>query len=204
MKKLNKDLLLIFTRNPELGKCKTRLAATVGDQAALQIYRFLLVHTVTVTRNLDQHKVVYYSDSIWEDDLWDKTIYEKQLQEGADLGERMANAFKKGFDAGFENIVIIGSDMYDLAPSDLEEAFQKLLSSEYVLGPAHDGGYYLLGMKKYNPDLFKNKKWGTSTVLQDTLNNLKGQSTYLMKTKNDIDVYDDIKDIEVFHPFLKT
>lgn len=204
MKKLNKDLLLIFTRNPELGKCKTRLAATVGDQAALQIYRFLLVHTVTVTRNLDQHKVVYYSDNIWEDDLWDKTIYEKQLQEGADLGERMADAFKKGFDAGFENIVIIGSDMYDLAPSDLEEAFQKLLSSEYVLGPAHDGGYYLLGMKKYNPDLFKNKKWGTSTVLQDTLNNLKGQSTYLMKTKNDIDVYDDIKDIEVFHPFLKT
>ncbi len=203
LKESQKNLLLIFTRNPELGKCKTRLAATVGDIAALEIYRFLLSHTARVTRGLNLIKEVHYSETIWEDDLWDKTDFDKKLQKGKDLGERMCNAFKNGFDRGFEKITIIGSDLYDLKSVDLEMAFNKLAHSDYVLGPAQDGGYYLLGMKKFNPNLFKNKKWGTEKVLKDTLADIENESISLLELKNDIDVYEDIKDIEAFQPFLK-
>lgn len=198
------NLLLIFTRNPELGKCKTRLAATIGDVAALSIYNFLLAHTVTVTKNLNACKRVYYSDTIWENDIWDATIYEKKLQIGNDLGERMKNAFAEGFEKGFQKIIIIGSDLYDLEQADLKHAFQELDHSDYVFGPALDGGYYLLGMKQMNTKIFENKKWGTPKVLQATLENLKQENIRLLKPKNDIDIFEDIKDVQAFQPFLKS
>ena len=199
----SKNLLLIFTRNPELGKCKTRLAATVGDITALEIYKFLLKHTASLTKNIYAEKQVYYSEEIWEEDTWDNDIYNKRLQEGSDLGERMNNAFREGFTADFEHIIIIGSDMYDLAQEEIENAFIKLDTNDFVIGPATDGGYYLLGMKTIHSKLFKNKIWGTNTVLQDTLNDLKNTKTHILEAKNDVDIYEDIKDIEVFKPFIK-
>ncbi|MCK0188825.1 TIGR04282 family arsenosugar biosynthesis glycosyltransferase [Arenibacter sp. F20364] len=198
-----KDLLIIFTRNPELGKCKTRLAATVGDLAALNIYNFLLDHTKNITKGLNVTKWVCYSDDIWEDDLWDNQVYEKKVQSGNDLGERMGNAFKDGFNAGYEKIIIIGSDMYDLNENDLLEAFNFLGHRDYVIGPAIDGGYYLLGMNVYNPALFNNKTWGTDTVLEATLQDLNNENHGLLAPKNDIDYFEDIKDIEIFRTFLK-
>ncbi len=199
----SKNLLLIFTRNPELGKCKTRLAAAVGDQAALDIYNFLLNHTVQITKNLTTDKIVYYSEEIWKNDIWDINTFDKKLQKGLDLGERMSNAFKNGFEKGYQKIIIIGSDMYDLSQEDIENAFLKLSDNDYVIGPAEDGGYYLLGMTKWNKNLFKNKEWGTQTVLNDTLNTLKNEKKQLLETKNDVDYYEDIKDINVFQQFLK-
>jgi len=200
---LSKNLLLILTRNPELGKCKTRLASKVGDKAALEIYKFLLDKTVSFTKDLKVEKWVYYSEEVWENDIWNNNLYSKKLQTGTDLGERMMNAFKEGFQAGFKNIIIIGSDMYHLNQSDLEEAFSKLEHHEYVIGPAEDGGYYLLGMKSLKTALFQNKKWGTNTVLADTLSDIKEDSFVLLNEKNDVDYYEDIKDIEAFAPFLK-
>lgn len=198
-----KDLLLILTRNPELGKCKTRLAAKVGDQTALDIYKFLLDHTVSFTKDLEVTKWVYYSEKIWKDDIWNPKTYHKKLQKGKDLGERMLNAFKEGFEAGFENIIVIGSDMYHLNQTDLENAFSKLNNHDYVVGPAEDGGYYLLGMKTLNETLFLGKEWGTDSVLTDTLKDLKSEEVALLDEKNDIDYYEDIKDIKAFAPYLK-
>lgn len=203
MKAKTENLLLIFTRNPELGRCKTRLAATVGDQTALEIYKFLLAHTVTISVQLDVHKEVHYSEEIWEDDIWDNSIYSKKLQTGTDLGERMANAFKSGFKSGYKKIIVIGSDMYDLNQGDLEDAFGALEETDFVVGPAIDGGYYLLGMKTYNEALFNDKAWGTGNVLSDTLKNLEGERFELLKERNDIDYYNDIKDIKAFQQFLK-
>ena len=199
----SKNLLLIFTRNPILGQCKTRLAATVGDKVALDIYRFLLNHTFAITKELPVHKQVYYSNEIWQDDIWDNSIFDKRLQQGSDLGERMANAFTKGFEEGFENIIIIGSDMYDLDMTDLEAAFNALIQNDFVIGPAEDGGYYLLGMNTINESVFKNKTWGKEKVFQSTMDDLKNEKVYLLKSKNDIDLYDDIKHIEAFQPYLK-
>ena len=202
-KQLSKNLLLILTRNPELGKCKSRLAAKVGDQAALEIYNFLLDKTVSFTKDLKVEKWVYYSETIWMDDIWDNKVYKKKLQVGNDLGERMMNAFDEGFKAGFENIIIIGSDMFHLDQTDLEAAFSKLMDHDFVLGPAEDGGYYLLGMKSLKKELFQNKEWGTNTVLADTLSDIKDEKFVLLDEKNDVDYYEDIKDIEAFAPFLK-
>lgn len=199
----NKDLLIIFTRNPELGKCKTRLAAKVGDPAALDIYKFLLAHTVSITKDLRVTKQVYYSQDIWENDIWEPNSYQKKLQKGEDLGERMATAFTEGFRDGYEKIIIIGSDMYDLSQTDVEAAFQRLEEHDFVVGPAEDGGYYLLGMHFLKKELFQDKLWGTPSVLPATLEDLKGTNYGLLPIKNDVDHYEDIKDIQAFKPFLK-
>jgi len=197
-----KNLLLIFTRNPELGKCKTRLASKIGDQAALDVYKFLLQHTVSITQNLEVTKEVHYSTAIQENDIWPTKTFNKKLQQGQDLGQRMENAFNEGFKNGYQNIIIIGSDMYDLTQADLEAAFDSLVSNEYVIGPAVDGGYYLFGMKSLHPQVFKDKNWGTETVLQDTIKNIKEKKLKLLEERNDIDYYEDIKDITVFQKFL--
>ncbi len=186
-----------------MGKCKTRLAAKVGDKVALDIYKFLLDRTVSFTKELDVEKWVYYSGSIWENDVWDQRIYQKKLQIGNNLGERMLNAFQEAFNSRFEKIIIIGSDMYHLSKADLEEAFQQLEDHDYVVGPAEDGGYYLLGMKSLKKEVFHNKSWGTDTVLSDTLKDLETGSICMLPVKNDVDYYEDIKNIQAFQPFLK-
>ncbi|MDP5060335.1 MAG: TIGR04282 family arsenosugar biosynthesis glycosyltransferase [Maribacter sp.] len=197
------NLLLIFTRNPELGKGKRRLAATIGDQAALDIYKFLLNHTVAITKNLYAEKEVYYSEEIWKNDIWENQKFGKKLQVGEDLGARMANAFQQGFQKKYQKIIIIGSDMLDLSQEDLENAFKALEKNDFVVGPAEDGGYYLLGMKKFLPTLFYDKAWGSETVLKDTLADLKNETTALLETRNDVDYYEAIKDIDAFAPYLK-
>lgn len=199
----NKELLLIFIRNPILGKCKTRLAASVGDRNALDIYNVLLLHTQKITQGLAVDKWVCYSDYIEENDVWRSPEYQKKLQQGQGLGNRMANAFIDGFSKGYKKIIIIGSDMYDLDQKEIEAAFSTLETNDYVLGPAMDGGYYLLGMKTLMPDLFVGKAWGTDTVLKNTLAHLTNEKYSLLSPKNDIDYYKDVKDIAIFKPFLK-
>jgi len=200
---MNDCLLIIFTRNPELGKVKTRLAKTIGDQSALEIYKFLLNHTNTITTNLTVSKQVHYSIKIRDNDLWDEVVYNKKQQLGDDLGLRMNHAFEQGFKDGFQKIIIIGSDMYDLSQSDIEKAFSELENHNFVLGPAEDGGYYLIGMKQLKSSIFLHKKWGTHTVLEDTLADLKDESIKLLPLRNDVDIYEDIKDVEVFQDFIK-
>ena len=191
---MSKNRLIIFTRNPELGKVKTRLAASIGDKKALKIYTFLLNKTKEVTLNLPCNKVVYYSVKIRQNDLWSANFYEKEPQKGNDLGERMENAFKDAFAKGYEKVLIIGSDLYDLTPKHIHEAFETLKNNDVVIGPAKDGGYYLLGMKTLQTTIFKNKKWGTATVRKETLKDLQNASIHVLEELNDIDVYEDLKE----------
>ena len=187
------NLIITFTRNPELGKVKTRLAKTIGEASALAIYIKLLEHTESVLRNIDSDKAVYYSVQIRENDLWDSNIYQKHQQFGDDLGIRMQNAFKAGFDAGYSKIVIVGSDLHDLQPKHITQAFDALDTNDVTIGPAEDGGYYLLGMKTLYKDVFENKNWGTETVFEDTIKNLKNESVFLLEQLNDVDTYEDIE-----------
>ncbi len=199
---MTKNLVLIFTRNPELGKCKTRLAKTVGDENALTIYKMLLQHTADVVEQVNCDKAVYYSVKVRTNDLWNDSIYRKHQQHGADLGYRMQNAFKDSFDAGYEKVLIVGSDLYDLEPHHIQDAFNKLDSNDVIIGPAEDGGYYLLGMKTLLPNIFENKNWGTETVRAATLNDLKTEKVAQLEILNDIDIYDDAKDYTTFKPYL--
>lgn len=197
-----KKALVIFTRNPELGKVKTRLAKTVGDESALDIYKFLIQHTVKVTKDLKVDKYVFYSEGIRKNDAWNVDVFRKKLQEGNDLGERMHNAFLEIFKMGYEKAVIIGCDMFDWEKKDLEAAFMGLNDFDFVIGPATDGGYYLLGMKHPKQILFQNKEWGASSVLEQTLIDLKGENYLLLKERNDIDHFEDLEGIEAFQRFL--
>ena len=202
---MSKNLLLIFTRNPELGKTKTRLAKTVGDETALEIYKFLLEKTRDISSKVTSDKAVYYSIKIRENDIWDSSTYQKHQQVGEDLGIRMLNAFKNGFKAGYEKVMIIGSDLYDLTSEDIENAFDELNNNDLVIGPAEDGGYYLLGMNSLHSTIFKNKNWGTETVRKDTLSDLKDKKVKLLAFKNDIDVYEDIINIpEIMSKFINS
>ena len=199
---VSKKALIVFTRNPELGRCKTRLAATIGDQSALDVYRFLLDHTVKITSHLSADVYVYYSEKIREIDIWNTSVFRKKQQQGLDLGAKMQHAFTEVFGMGYQKAIIIGSDMYDINTQDLEDAFLTLEHNNFVVGPAQDGGYYLLGMKQLKTSLFKNKKWGTSTVLSDTLKNLTLEKVSILPEKNDVDYFEDIKDIKVFEKFF--
>lgn len=200
---MKKRLLLIFTKNPELGKCKTRLAKTIGNQAALNIYKHLLQHTAQVTRQVNSDKQVFYSQEIIQEDDFDSRLFKKKIQQGKDLGAKMNQAFAEAFQEGYGQVIIIGSDLFHLNPENIEEAFQHLDDNEVVIGPAKDGGYYLLGMKSFIPEVFQQKKWSTSTVLRDTLADLKSKKVTLLASKNDIDTFEDIKEISVFQQYLK-
>ena len=199
----DKNLIITFTRNPELGKVKTRLAKTIGNPSALAIYKKLLKHTESVLKPLTCDKAVYYSVKIRVNDIWDSNMYQKHQQNGDDLGERMANAFKNGFKSDYQKIIIVGSDLYDLKTAHINQAFEALENNDVVLGPAEDGGYYLLGMKQFYPKLFQNKNWGTSSVLKDTLENLEQENVFLLDTLNDIDVMDDIEQYNDLKALIK-
>lgn len=199
---MNKNLIIVFTRNPEYGKVKTRLAKTIGNDSALNIYKFLLNHTEKTIRNLNCDKTIYYSEKIRENDIWNPSIYQKHQQQGDNLGIRMLNAFENAFKKNYHKVLIVGSDLFDLNKNHLEEAFSKLEENDIVIGPAKDGGYYLLGMKKLHSTIFLNKNWGTSTVLNDTLNNLQSESVFLLEVLNDIDIYEDMKDNFTLKSFI--
>lgn len=201
---MTKNALIIFTRNPELGKCKTRLAKSVGDEAALNIYKYLLQHTANVSKKVDAERFVFYSEAIQQHDIWDNNHFNKKLQKGNDLGERMQNAFKDLLNLGYKNVLIIGSDLLDLNETIIESAFKKLDTNNVVIGPAEDGGYYLLGMKTLHKSIFTNKNWGTENVRKDTLNDLQKCNVSLLQELNDIDTFDDMKHYQQLKPFYTT
>lgn len=161
--------LIIFIKNPVLGRVKTRLAKTVGAQMALDVYKYLLELTRNAAANLECNKAVYYSKSVDGADEWSNDVFDKFVQTGEDLGKRMWNAFSEAFEQGYEKVMIIGSDCPQLTQEVLEMAFDLLENVDIVVGPAKDGGYYLLGLKQPFKELFEDKEWSTDTVLEDTI-----------------------------------
>ena len=186
-------LIMVFVRNPELGHVKTRLAKSIGDQAALETYKILSKHTSKIISEIDSDQLIFYSDKIQDNDVWTATNCKKQIQTKGDLGQKMLAAFQYGFSLGYQKIIIIGSDLYSLSPRHIESAFEQLKNYDVVIGPALDGGYYLLGLNFIIPKIFKQKQWSTSSVLKETLSDLKEFNVNLLEPLNDIDTYEDLK-----------
>lgn len=186
--------LLIFIKNPIIGKVKTRLARTLGNEKALSIYHYLLHVTRENTALLRGVKrYLFYSDFVNTTDEWQNDLYEKHLQRGEDLGKRMYEAFKLCWQTN-THLVIIGADCPTLSPKILNDAFEALHKHDFVVGAAADGGYYLLGMRKTNEPtppqyLFEQVAWSTSQVLQTTLDRitLAQKKVYVLPTLTDID-----------------
>ncbi|MEO7045926.1 MAG: TIGR04282 family arsenosugar biosynthesis glycosyltransferase [Ferruginibacter sp.] len=188
-----KTALIIFVRKPELGKVKTRLAATLGDNTAHEIYKELLQHTHNIALKTTADRFVFYYNQIDTDDIWNQNNFIKKLQADADLGTKMNDAFAQIFGEGYERVVIIGSDCFELTAEIISNAFKQLNKNDVVIGPANDGGYYLLGMKKLHPQLFENKQWSTADVYQQTIADFEKQHIkyHALVTLRDVDTEED-------------
>ncbi len=185
-----KNALIIFIKNPALGKVKTRLAKTVGNENALEIYLELSRITrdsTSILKNIQPY--VFYSDFIDKNDDWANEIFKKRVQSGEDLGDRMSNAFHEILEQ-HQHVCIIGSDCPTLSVDILNQSFDLLQNHDFVVGPSTDGGYYLLGISSEKYEfLFKNMEWSTENVLSETLQRIaeNEKTVALLPALTDVD-----------------
>ncbi len=192
MQKNNTTALITFIKNPEKGKVKTRLAATVGEDKALAIYKALMGHTRNVALATNANRLLFYSQWINFEDKWSNEDFQKALQAEGDLGVKMKTAFATAFEDN-QKVVIIGSDCASLTPDIVSDAFTKLEGHDFVIGPAMDGGYYLLGMSYFEPRVFNDIAWSTDAVFPDTMKVIEGlgKTCGLLPELSDIDFEED-------------
>lgn len=187
---MSDNALIIFVKNPELGKVKTRLAKTIGHKAALDIYKKLITYTQKETTGAHADLIIYYSAHMDKGDEWRNV--QRKLQTAGDLGLRMSKAFEVELNQ-YKKVCIIGTDCAELTASHINEAFVMLDGNDFVLGPANDGGYYLLGMKQFEASIFENVVWSTDRVLKQTIDQIgivKG-TFQLLPELIDVDTIDD-------------
>ena len=196
----NQKKLIIFTRYPKPGTTKTRLIGALGANGAAELHRQMAERVVDVARELKasigiaiEIRFVGGDDSQMRQWLGNDIEYARQI--GLDLGERMDNAFKAGFHQGCDRIVVVGSDCPELTADILNEAFQALDHHPVVLGPASDGGYYLVGLKQRLSNIFQDIPWGTENVLEETRKVLSSLevSCALLKRLSDVDTPEDLQ-----------
>lgn len=193
---MKKAAIIIFIKNPDLGRVKKRLAQTVGDEAALEVYKQMLDQTLLITKSLSVDKFLYYDREAVTNDNWPDDLYKKNLQSGPTVSARITNAFKEVFDAGYEHVAIIGSDCFDLEERIIRLAFRQLDHFDAVLGPTKDGGSYLFGLTNYQSDVFNVGGWGTPTLsreLQKAIQRSK-KSCFLLSELPSITTVEDLTD----------
>jgi uncharacterized protein len=195
-----KNAIIIFAKYPRKGKVKTRLAKTIGDDIAMEIYKLCAEHTFTECQKLSKTGTLtylFYSHKRDKAEIknWTKSKFVLIPQEGQDLGERIYNAFDKVFKDGHSKVIIIGTDLPDISSEIIYSTLKYLDNFHAVIGPADDGGYYLLGLKSLKEEFFEGIEWSTDSVFKETINKLK---TNKVKTKtlpvlSDIDTVEDLK-----------
>lgn len=168
------EQLIVFVKAPRLGTVKTRLAKTMGAPAALAAYRRLVKTVLENLSRLDGVELRYTpDDAASEIQAWVQPGWHARPQGGGDLGVRMQRAFGDHFSNGANQVVIIGSDCPEATAGDIREAWRKLKTSDLAVGPATDGGYWLIGLRQPQPQLFEGIAWGGESVLAETLQRAK-------------------------------
>ncbi len=194
----DRSAVLLFIKSPEKGKVKSRLAKTIGEDAALDVYKCLVYSTLeNVKAGNHLFRLCFYppdSGAIIKNWLGDTYYYAPQ--HGGDLGERMKNAFVQAFSDGVKKVLVIGSDIPDLSISLIDEAFNALDTGDAVIGPAHDGGYYLIGFNRasFLPDIFQGIAWSTGSVFNQTMK-VFGKSdltVHVLTELSDVDTFEDL------------
>lgn len=195
MTEANEGGLAIFVKNLEPGKVKTRLAADTGPEKAMEVYKTLLQITHKACLPLPCQKWVHYSTFINRQDLWNQGGFEKRQQHGPTLGSRMASAFSDMFASGVSRAVLVGSDCPGLTTDLLTTALEALETHDVVLGPALDGGYYLIGMKKLWLEMFHDKPWSTDMVFAETMMDVKmlKLTDFQLPALRDVDTVEDLR-----------
>lgn len=193
---MTENQLIVFVKNLIPGTVKTRLAKDIGQDLAMEVYKELVSYTSEITDKIkDIDRVVYYSQYVEMWDFFDDEKYQKSLQEGNELGQKMLNAFYDSFENGYKKAILIGSDVPDLSKKVIMDAYAKLDDHDLVVGPAEDGGYYLIGMKDAHKELFENLTYGHDSVLQDLMDAAEDKDLKVaqVKTLFDLDTKADMK-----------
>ncbi|MBI4444619.1 MAG: TIGR04282 family arsenosugar biosynthesis glycosyltransferase [Acidobacteria bacterium] len=190
--------MAVFARYPRLGTVKTRLLGVLKPQECLDLHLSLLLDTLERVSTIPGSTVWLYLSDCSPDEMasfcTSSHISEKvqvRRQDGRDLGERLCNGLEQMLQT-CRPVILLGSDSPTLPLNYLRKAIRILRQSPVVLGPTEDGGYYLLGLQDFRVDLFQAIAWGTSAVLQQTLQNLRGQNPVLLPIWYDVDVPDDL------------
>ncbi len=187
----------VFVKFPEPGKVKTRLAESVGAEKACTLYTKMIDHVLDKTLRPSPYPYTFFCDPFRPEQdyrrFFSQGDYAIEMQEGKDLGERLLQASKRLL-SRYSYALIIGTDCLDITPAILEEASMGLLSGrDLILGPAQDGGYYLIGVNRVRPELFSGIEWSSSRVFDQTMNKAKGLNTHFLPMLSDIDTLDDLK-----------
>jgi rSAM/selenodomain-associated transferase 1 len=204
----DKRCVILFVKLPEKGRVKSRLAQRMNEDLVLRLYENMVLDTIDMlTQGRFPFRICFAPpdarDRIRE---WLGQGYRAFPQTGDDLGDRMENAFEHVFSEGAGDVLLIGSDIPELTPEVMEEAFAALLKNEAVIGPAGDGGYYLIGFKKgtFEPIIFHDMVWSTKTVFRETLDKLLDASlkVHVLPELTDVDTVEDLKMLvsQIKHP----
>jgi uncharacterized protein len=196
LRRTNMRQLIIFLKAPRPGLVKTRLSATMGGEEAGRVYQQLVETVLEHVSNLPAVTLCFApDDAAGEIERWLRPGWNLKAQETGDLGERMCRAFTRTFQEGGRQVVIIGSDCPTIAQADIEDAWTALETFDLVLGPATDGGYWLIGLRRVEGSLFEGISWSTESVFQKTLSLAKAGnlSVKLLRTLSDIDTEADWK-----------
>lgn len=191
--------LVIFSRFPRLGRVKTRLERVLGARGCLELHRAMLLDTVERTRFLCRRHYLYLSDSTArERSRFAEThrLFADMIirgQTGADLGERLWEACRRvAAESKGQPVVFLGADSPTVPREFIRQGLARLARRPVVLGPAEDGGYYLIGLAQPRPELFSKLDWGTGKVLEQTLQRLRPEQYSLLPTWFDVDDADDL------------
>ena len=202
------ECILLFLRAPEKGRVKTRLAASLGKDPAFALYKSFVLDILDIISAAGCRVFLYGHpvDKVEEISLWLGSQFPCRPQIGENLGSKMANAFSEVFADGFEKAVLVGSDIPDLPLRIIHQAFSALDREGAALGPAADGGYYMIAFRKsvFLPSVFENISWSTDKVLAQTLTAFKeaGTPVHLLEKWRDIDTVEDLKALMARHPTI--
>ena len=194
-------IILFFIKYPEPGTVKTRLAAAIGPEEAAALYRRFILDILAKLQSSDFPFRICFSPGEKRKQLeeWLGPALVYFPQRGTDLGERMKTAFLDAFEEGYKRVSLIGSDFPDLPSSILTEALDSLHHHDTVIGPAFDGGYYLIGFRDdtFNPAAFEKIEWGTEQVFRKTMAvfNKNETKAYILPAWNDVDTIEDLKQL---------
>jgi uncharacterized protein len=188
------DKLIIFLKAPRPGLVKTRLAQALGPEAAARIYQQLAAMLMKSLNELEPVELRFAPDDAFpEIRPWLRPGWTALPQGEGDLGKRLLRAFEEAFERGSRRVVVIGSDCPGITPEDIHHAWTALLRNELVLGPACDGGYWLIGLNRLLPELFEGISWSTAGVLGQTESraHTAGASWIRLRELSDIDTVED-------------
>ena len=202
LKSMNNNILL-FVKYPKNGRVKTRLAKSIGDTAAVSMYKSFVEDILSSLKGINAHIWICYHPENTRDDMavWLGSRYDYVLQKGENLGKRIQHCFNISINNGFDKTIVLASDIPEISEKIINKAFEMLENNDTVIGPTYDGGYYLIGFNKkyYTSKIFDEISWGNSSVFEETLEKIVAYKLrYSVLDKiDDMDTIDDIRKFSI-------